>query len=60
MQDLIGFIIALVIMFLIYKFLLKDILKREDRIINKQEHLYDLLIDKLEYELSEIDIDNKK
>lgn len=60
MQDLIGFIIALVIMFLIYKFLLKDRLKREDRIINKQEHLYDLLIDKLEYELSEIDIDNKK
>lgn len=60
MQDLIGFIIALVIMFLIYKFLLKDRLKREDRIINKQEHLYDLLIDKLEYELSEIEIDNKK
>jgi len=60
MLDLIGFIIGLVVIFIVYKLFLGDRIMQENRVLNKQEHLYDLLIDKLEYELSEIEFDNKK
>lgn len=59
MEDLI-FIVFFGIVSILGLFVINKQLKEENRRFAKQEHLYDLLIDKLEYELSELEIDNKK
>lgn len=60
MQDIVTFIGFCIIVGLVWVFFLRKALKEEQRRFAKQEHLYDLLIDKLEYDLCEIEIDKEK